>query len=86
VIYFIYSLDWSAYSAAGKYVDRSWEYLIAHRHMDVEIGTEAAQFLFCEYITGIIVTAGQFHKRNSFPCIFEKFLNSVGRLMDAAIF
>jgi hypothetical protein len=31
---FIYSHDRSAYSAAGKYVDRSWEY-INHRHMNV---------------------------------------------------
>ncbi len=36
--WFMYSQDWSAYSAAGKYVDRFWEYI---NRAHVEIGTEA---------------------------------------------
>ncbi len=50
----IYSHDRFAYSAAGKYVDRSWEY-INRRHMNVKIGTEAAQIPEKEYINGIYV-------------------------------
>ncbi len=50
---FIYFQDLSDYSAAGKYVDRSWEYI--NRSQNVEIGTEAAQFPQKDYIFEIIV-------------------------------
>jgi hypothetical protein len=44
---FMYSHDWSAYFAAGKYVGLSWEYINrSDRQRNVEIGTEAVQFLF----------------------------------------
>ncbi len=51
---FINSHDRSSHSTAGKYVDLSWE-CITHRHMNVEIGTEAAQFPEKQYIYGILV-------------------------------
>jgi hypothetical protein len=36
-------------------VDQSWEYLIAHGHMNVKIETEAAEFQVKEYINGVFV-------------------------------
>jgi hypothetical protein len=52
---FIYSHDRSAYSAAGNMWTDPGNILIAHRHMNGEIWTEAAQFPEKEYINGIFV-------------------------------
>ncbi len=53
---FIYSQDRSACSTGGKYVDRPGNTVKKSlRHMNVEIGTEVAQFPEKEYINGIFV-------------------------------
>jgi hypothetical protein len=51
---FMYSPDRSAYSAAGKFVERSWKYINISQIHECGNGTEAAQLPFWEYITGIL--------------------------------
>ncbi len=55
----IYFQDRSAYSAAGKYVDRFWEYINRSETHDGGNGTEAANFPEKEYVNWIFVTVSE---------------------------
>ncbi len=52
---FIYYKNQPAYSAAGKFVDWSWEYINRSQTHECKIRTEAAQFLEKEYRNGIFI-------------------------------
>jgi hypothetical protein len=65
---FIYSHNRSAYSqysAAGKYVDRSWDNINrSQTHIMWKLVLDAAQFLFWEYINGIFIAVYSVHLVN----------------------
>jgi hypothetical protein len=65
------SLPHSAYSAAGNMCPDPGNIYIAHRHMNMEIGTEAAQFPEKKYINGIFVAVCLRYKRNKRKCYAE---------------
>ncbi len=69
---FIYFQDQSAYSAAGKYVVRCWEYINRSQthECDVEIGTEAAQFPEKVYINGCGAQDGKNDRGQPFNYVY----------------
>ncbi len=70
---FKYSHDGSAYSAAGKYVDRTWKYINRSHPHECGHGSEATQFVFWEYINGLFVS----QLGNSQICYYIKKIMSL---------
>ncbi len=73
---FIYSHDWSAYFAAGKSVDRSWE--LVNRSQTHECGNwdwGPAQFLFWESINGIPLQCIRKHSSAFIMNVFHEGLS-----------
>ncbi len=69
----MYFQNWSAYSAAGKYVDWSWEYLNRSQTPECWIRTEAAQFPEKDYKNVIFLAVQVPFIGKQFICFSPKY-------------